>query len=130
MEKMAEVLETVTDEWDMPHLERIAWRKAGRIPGWKAFYFEAIGDDELIKGGVPAVVTRGPNKGRRTWRNVAVTSVVISRSEMVEEERRYVAQTGKCASCLGKGEMVFSWTKDKGFQMRQCPQCTGTGRGE
>jgi hypothetical protein len=53
------------NEWDITgHAERIAWRKAGRIPGWEVFKWERVSMetfDLIMDGGIPRPIKKGKN---------------------------------------------------------------------
>jgi hypothetical protein len=36
----------------------------------------------LVEGGIPHTITRGPRKGRRTWKKSVLTQYVITKSDM------------------------------------------------
>lgn len=72
-------------------IDRVAVRKAGNIEGWEPFYYERISDagDVLVKGCVPRILTRGPNKGAKTARGCDVVSVVVTSEECKAEEATF-----------------------------------------
>lgn len=107
------------------HMDVVAMRKAG-IEGWSPFKYQLIGDDSVITGGIPRIITRGPRKGRKTWDGEG-TSVVVTRAEVEAEAQRFASETGKCSRCYGKGEVFHSWHHKEGTTYRQCSSCAGTG---
>jgi hypothetical protein len=110
------------------HINTLAMRKAG-TEGWEPFRYEVIGKDGfLITGGIPRILTRGPNKGKKTWDRKAATKIVITDSELDAEKVRYVAETGNCPKCYGKGEVSAGWHVETGTKYRPCDECGGTGK--
>ena len=116
------------DEWEMHHVDRIAWRKAGRIAGWEPCKWERIGPDSLVEGGVPRLLKAGEHKGRKTWRDCKLTRVIVLGSEIDAEEAAYAVHTGNCPTCLGKGDVFASWSKAEGTRRDQCNACRGSGK--
>jgi len=105
----------------------IAIEKSG-IDGWVPFRYELIGkSDTIMTGGVPRVLTRGPNKGQRKWdgphSQVAVTQVEID-AAMANYER----ETGNCAECEGSCKTVAGWSATDGTRFRECTKCDATGK--
>jgi Zn ribbon nucleic-acid-binding protein len=110
------------------HINTLAIRKAA-IEGWEPFRYERIGKDGfLLTGGIPRLLTRGPNKGKKTWDNKTASKVVITDAELFAEKARYTAETGNCPQCYGKGEMFASWHVETGTKHRPCADCGGTGK--
>lgn len=108
------------------HLYAVAIRKSG-IEGWEPYAWERVGEDVMLTGGIPRLLTRGPRKGQRTWDGKG-TSVVVTRGEESAEEARYVAETGNCGKCQGDGKVFASWSIADGTKYRECKPCTGTGK--
>jgi hypothetical protein len=54
--------------------------------GWAWCRSEVIGESGhfLVTGGVPRTLTRGPRKGRRTWKGAALTQYVITKAQVDE----------------------------------------------
>jgi hypothetical protein len=111
------------------HIDVIAIRKAG-IEGWEPYRYERVGSDgSLITGGIPSLVTRGPNKGKKRWKGKG-TQVVVTYGEIQAEKQRYASETGNCPECYGKGEIFASWHVDTGTKYEPCPHCDATGKAE
>ncbi len=106
-------------------IEQIAIRKA-KVTGWLPCIFEWITDDTmLVKGGVPI----GAKNGRPRWGpKKSLTTVAISKRDIADEEERFEKETGKCAACEGKGEVVYSFSVTEGTKYRQCDKCKGSGK--
>lgn len=108
------------------HMDAVAIRKSG-IVGWEPFQWQAAGNDSILTGGIPSLLTRGPRKGRKTWDGKG-TSVVVTRDEVIAEQMRYMAETGNCARCYGTGEVFASWHHIEGTKLKPCTTCAGTGK--
>jgi len=104
----------------------IAIEKSG-IEGWVPFRYELIGkNDTIMTGGVPRVLTRGPNKGERRWDGPR-TQVAVTQVEIDAAMARYEAETGNCAECEGTKQTVAGWSASEGTRYRECVRCHGTG---
>jgi len=113
---------------DPTHMESVAIRKAG-VEGWEPFRYEVIGTDGiLVTGGIPRLLKSGPRKGQKTWGAKKGSKVVVTNSEVATEKARYVAETGNCPECYGKGEIFASWHVDHGTKYKPCPHCCATGK--
>jgi hypothetical protein len=109
--------------------DAIAIDKSG-IPGWKPCIWEAIGEgtrDSLISGGVPRLLTRGPNKGHPRWEG-KLTRVVVSGVEVEAAMAKYEGETGHCAECEGSCKTVAGWSAAEGTRYRPCAKCDSTGK--
>lgn len=120
-------------EWEMRHMDRAAWRKAGSIPGWEPFHYEVVDirskhRDLIIQGGVPRFIARGKNKGAKTWRGCEIMRVVISGAEIIAEEKAFAEHTGNCPRCMGDGQVLQSWSRETGTVKKPCSSCCGTGK--
>jgi hypothetical protein len=117
------------------HRERVAWRKAGRIPGWEVCMWKAIDmtdspnrrKDALLTGGVPRLLKRGKNKGNTTWRDVELITVVVTEEEVEREAIEYEMHTKKCANCYGKGTVAIPRRANEGMKYGKCSKCGGKG---
>jgi hypothetical protein len=109
------------------HMDAVAIRKSG-VEGCEPFKYGAVGDDSVITGGIPKVLTRGPRKGRKTWDGCKESPVVVTRVEQADEEARYVAETGNCGKCYGEKQTFASWDHIEGTKYRECRKCAGTGK--
>jgi hypothetical protein len=115
------------------HRERVAWRKAGRIPGWEVCEWKAVDmtfngrKDALLTGGVPRPLKRGKNKGNTTWRGVELITVVVTEEEVEREVIEYEMHTKKCANCYGKGEVAIRRRANEGIKYGKCSKCGGKG---
>lgn len=117
------------------HISVVALRKAREvlrrpadIDGWEAFKFETVADAYLIEGGVPRLLQTGPRRGQKTWRGSRITRVIVTKAEVSAERRRYEAETGSCARCMGSGsgEVLTGWSRKGGDRLSVCPRCHGT----
>lgn len=109
--------------------DAIAIEKAG-IEGWEPCIWEAIGDiarDALISGGIPRILTRGPNKGQRRW-DGKLTRVVVSGAEVDAAMAKYERETGNCAECEGSCKTIAGWSAAEGTRYRECAKCEATGK--
>lgn len=117
--------------------QRLAERKVG-IPDWKAYRWRRMDEgagpvfDSLVIGCVPnGAYSRGPRKGLpRFTPGVKGTrrEVVVSASELIEQARIYVRDTGNCWDCKGSGQEYYGWSKATGARYRQCERCGGSGK--
>jgi hypothetical protein len=106
--------------------DAIAIEKSG-IEGWVPFRYELIGkSDTIMTGGVPRVLTRGPNKGERTW-DRPHSQVAVTKAEVDAAMAKYEAETGLCANCEGTKKEVAGWSAAEGTKHRECSKCCGTG---
>jgi hypothetical protein len=110
----------------LSHTDAVAIKKSG-VEGWEPYKYERVGDDLVLTGSVPRILTRGPRKGKRKWEGKG-TSVVVTRAEVDAQSARYIAETGNCPECYGEGEVFSSWHKDEGVTKKQCPDCKGSRR--
>lgn len=109
--------------------DAIAIEKSG-VAGWEPCLYEAVGEgtrDALISGGVPRILTRGPNKGKRKWAG-KLTRVVVTGAEVDAAMTKYEAETGICAECEGTGRITAGWSATEGTKYRTCGKCGGTGK--
>lgn len=106
----------------------IAIEKSG-VAGWEPCIWEAVGEgtrDTLISGGVPRLLTRGPNKGQRKWYG-KLTRVVVTGAEVEAAMAMYEFETGNCGDCEGSGKTASGWSATEGTKYRMCAKCNGTG---
>jgi len=121
------------NELEMAHADRIAWRKAGSIPGWEVCGWELVDmdakeSDLIMKGGIPRFLSSGKYKGNKTWRDSKISKVVVTAAEVRAEKESYIAITGNCPTCMGKSEVMQSWSSTEGIKMRPCKPCNATGK--
>lgn len=107
--------------------EAIAIEKSG-IDGWVPFRYELIGkSDTILTGGVPRVLTRGPNKGQRKW-DAPHSQVAVTQAEVDAAMAKYESETGNCAECEGACKTVAGWSAAEGTRYRPCAKCDATGK--
>jgi hypothetical protein len=53
----------------MDRVSDIARAKLKQPAEFSCFYFEAVSGGLLVEGGIPRLLTRGPRKGKPTWRD-------------------------------------------------------------
>lgn len=100
------------------HLTAIAISKSG-IEGWEPFYWRAVSKSGfLVRGGIPRPITQGPRRGQKTWRDVATTTVALTRADFDKAKAQYIADTGNCPFCVGTGRSGPS----------KCRPCAGSGK--
>lgn len=111
------------------HIESIARQKLNESIDWQICVWERVGDgnDCLVKGAVPRLLTRGKRKGEPTWRGIPMRSAVVTQMEINAELEAFEAGTGYCAHCFGSGQTFKSWNHETGTVYQDCPQCDGTG---
>lgn len=104
---------------EQPYLymvEETARHKLGN-PEWCYKTSTSAGDDFILEGGVPRTLTRGPNKGSRSFKGVQLNTIVVTREELDNFEEEWSRRTGYCKDCQGRGEQ---------FQ-NICGTCGGSG---
>jgi hypothetical protein len=107
--------------------EDIVRRKLKVPPEWQWYKVERIDPDAtLMEGGVPRLLTRGPRKGKPTWKGCKLERCIVTDVEVAAEQKSYEATTGSCHRCLGTGEVLHGWSKYEGSKYRPCPRCKGT----
>lgn len=76
---------TPVTDWIQKAVERVHNPPAG----WAWCRSEVIGERPnhvfVIEGGIPRVLTRGPRKGRRTWKGSELTTYVITPAQLEQE---------------------------------------------
>lgn len=111
----------------IPHVDEIARRKLSKPPEWEICRAEWIGDNILCEGGVPRIISRGPNKGKKRWDKNNLDRVIVSEAEIELEKEQYESETGKCWRCIGKTVIIASSSITTGQTYRECPRCRATG---
>jgi DnaJ-class molecular chaperone len=117
-------------------MEYTARQKAGDIPpypDWECLILETLMDgtkpSDIVRvtfheKGTP--YQRGPRKGKRRVLK-AKRDVYVTRNEVREAEAAWEKETGGCARCRGKKEVLHSWSRQDGIKRKVCPKCNGTG---
>lgn len=107
------------------HAGEVARRKLGVSAEWEVFAFERIDgtDATKLRLGVPRVLTKGKNKGRKRWDGEEKVAIVTE-GEEAAEFARYEQETGNCGRCLGTKEVFKSWNHITGTEMKPCPRCS------
>jgi hypothetical protein len=112
--------------------EIVARKKLGKDPEWKIFKWERVSMDTydvIVEGGTPRLLTRGKNKGKKTWRDCTdIAKCFVTESESDAALREYENETGNCSMCFGEKEVFKRWSKSDGLEMRPCNKCGGTGK--
>lgn len=111
------------------HLSAIAAER-NNIEGWEAYAWEVIDDTVIVKGAVPGVVMRGPNRGNRKWPSTKHPSYrqhVITLPDAVAWVLAWEAETGRCSACDGSGREVERWSMSEPTTYRDCRRCKGSG---
>lgn len=112
----------------------VARKKLGVGADWRWCRSEVIGEpgrydaDFLIEGGVPRTLKSGPNKGKRSWRNIRLLKCVVTRRDLVEAQARYEESTGLCHVCQGSKQTIAGSSRTEGTTYRVCSRCGGTGQ--
>jgi hypothetical protein len=104
----------------------VAARKSG-VRGWEAFKCDDAGNDNVVQGGVPRELTKGPRKGKKVWSG-STSTVVVTQAEVALEKLAYASRTGKCAECCGTGRRMVRWSSADGPRHEKCRTCGGTGK--
>jgi hypothetical protein len=112
-------------------LDEHARELAKMPPEWIVYAWRHIDDNTTeVKGVIAPLKTVGKNKGLHNWgaadkatdRTVYVTTLEHDAFRAAWEDK-----TGHCAECIGTGEVVKSWERDKGMTYRKCSACASTG---
>lgn len=112
---------------DLTHMDTVAVRKAG-VDGWLPYGYESVAGGIIIKGGIPRLLLSGKRKGRPTWESCkSPSTVIVTHEEIKARETAFEAETGKCSTCYGKGEVFASWDHIEGTKYRKCGVCAGSG---
>ena len=110
------------------HLFESAKRKA-KNNELDAYSWEVIGSDAiLVTMGIPRILQKGKNKGKKTWDGKF--QEVVTKAEMLEERNRYEKETGLCGECLGETKVFLGWNHIDGLSYKGCGRCFGTGKRE
>lgn len=109
----------------------VARRKLGVGEDWRPCMWEWMaGNDLLMEGAVVPDVATGPRKGQPNWKSATKDKrqkVVVTELEVTAETKRWEAETGKCAECMGTKEVFASWHRGIGTKMKPCRACKATG---
>lgn len=105
-------------------IDDIAKRKM--TEGWIPYRWERVGGGVIVTGGVP--IGKKKDGRPRFGPKRTDTSVIVSDEAIKAEEEKYVADTGNCVRCLGKGEIMWRWSIGEGKEFRPCRDCVGTGK--
>ena len=85
-----------------------------------------------IEGGFPTLYKRGEKTGTPNWkkmpRDTCRTFVITIHEYETAIEPEYVAATGNCPKCCGKGTELLSWSRTDGTKLQPCRKCNGTGK--
>lgn len=104
-------------------------KKLDTVPdGFEFHTWEAVTGGSMVKGGVGRIITRGPRKGKRSWRGSKTTTVVVTEAEATSAREAYGRETGKCPRCEGSGQAWTGWSVDEGNRYKPCPECGATGK--
>ena len=104
--------------------------------GWDVYRWEAIGGDRdsppkllRVDGVVAPAKTRGKHKGFPNWKAADKTTertAYFTPDEHVEWCKQWDLRTGKCAECVGTGEVFQSWHFERGTTYKPCARCGGS----
>ena len=113
----------------MNHYERKGRSKLSVEKDFEFYLFERVGDgnDMILTGSVPRLISKGKRKGEKTWDKKNDKTVVVTEEEAGQQFLEYEKKTGKCGRCFGKGEVFKSWNHKKGTAYMPCRKCNGTG---
>lgn len=108
-------------EW----LNIVARKKLGVGEDWRWCKWEVVGDDLIVEGGVPRELKSGSRKGMPTWRDSALTRLIVSKVEIEQAKAAYEAESGNCFECAGSSLEWAGWSAEAGNRYRQCRRCSG-----
>lgn len=109
-------------------MNEAARKKLGQDEGWRWCKAEVIGDDMLLEGAHPNIISKGKRKGQATWKGIALTKVVLTRADIDQAEADYEARTCCCRKCGGSGQEWCRWHFEEGNSYRTCTRCGGSGK--
>lgn len=109
-------------------MNEAARKKLGQDEGWRWCKFEAIGDDVLLEGAHPNIISKGKRKGLPSWKGLVLTKVVLTRVDIAQAEADYEVRTGLCRQCGGSGQEWYRWHFEEGNSYRTCTRCSGSGK--
>lgn len=78
----------------------------------------------------PVIKTRGPRKGHPDYQKPETgtrKTYILSNEEWDNWTATWQSQTGKCRKCVGRGDVMESWSAADGTKYKPCPACGGTG---
>jgi len=105
----------------------------GMPSDWEIYSWEQIGNHPnywglKVSGGVPRILTRGPRKGKKSWRSCAFDAAVTIRHEAHNAWlAAWEGDTGHCCDCEGTGQRVASWSRETGHEYKPCKRCDASG---
>ena len=109
----------------------VARKKLSAPPEWCWFRIEAIKKDgeythdAMVTGAVPLGVKKN---GDIRWPPEKLSDrVTVRDSEVSAAKVEYERETGKCAECGGKGEVLHSVSVAEGRKTKPCKKCGATG---
>lgn len=89
---------------------------------------EAVNGGFVLKLATTRILTRGPRKGEEAWNTKDSVTLIVSKSEVRDEEARFERESGHCFVCGGSGQEWAGWSKDTGSRTKPCERCHGTGK--
>ena len=95
-----------------------AIRLYGLPNSWAWAKAEAVHGGTLLEGNT---VTINKN-GKKVWTK-PFQKMVITRDQMVETEKLWELENGKCFKCLGTGRELFGHNIETGPKYRPCTKC-------
>ncbi len=104
-----------------------ARKKLGVGNDWRWCKAEWIGDDNLVEGAVPSLITRGPRKGVPTWKGLKLDRVIVTAGDLEQARADYESVTDKCHECAGSGLRNTGWSSESGRRFTPCGRCAATG---
>jgi len=110
-------------------VEQVAKYKVNAREGWEVGRATFISmNTTVVWGGYPKIISRGKNKGKKSWRGVERTEkVIVTKLERDLFAERYERDTGICSNCLGEKRVVMGWNCETGTQYAPCKRCCATG---
>ena len=116
--------------WGM--CELTARDKAGLGVEWETYMVEVMPPYRApyvyhVGLGIPRLLTRGPNKGRKRWDGPR-EELWLSGAEVEARAEQYERETGNCRECMGDGKTLARWSATEGTTYRECSRCKGTGK--
>jgi len=117
-------------------LEILAREKAGMPAEWRAFRFECFPKTQEtlyyeIEGAVAPLKSKGASKGSPNWPKLDAATrrtVVLLVQEAEQRAAEWRERTGICVRCVGKGQLLKSYSRKDGSTFKPCPVCDGTGK--
>lgn len=122
--------ETKAEKTERPDILSILGRKKLNLSDeWSRYAWKRYDPDRLrLTLGITRFISKGKNKGRKTWDGKI--EVFVTDAEIEATELEWENETGKCHNCGGDGSEWAGSSYETGFPVhsyRKCERCEGSG---